>query len=294
VAKRRPLLLAAALCACLLGAVAAWALAAGPVSGVTSSPDAKRAASGASATSTAPRPAKPKPPPYPSRAAVASAVDYLNARAGRTSLAVVDSWGRLSGARLREHFQSASVVKVMFLTAFLQRLNADHAGVSALDRSLLYPMIHESDNDAASAVLDRVGLGAIARVAREAGMQDYAPGAGWWAYTQTSAADQARFFVAIERLIPDRFWPYARGLLAGIEREQSWGIPEVARPRWQVFFKTGALPSEGLFHEAARLERHGVTFTVAVFTTGDPSMAYGEETVRGVGARLLAGTPPGG
>ena len=231
-------------------------------------------------------------PAYPSRAAIAAAVRYLDARAGRTSLAVLDSSGRLSGTRLREHFQSASVVKVMFLTAFLQRLAADHAPISALDRSLLYPMIHESNNDDASAVLDRVGLAAVARVAREAGMQDYAPGIGWWAYTQTSAADQARFFIAIERLIPRQFWPYARGLMDGIEAEQSWGIPEVARPRWQVFFKTGALPSEGLFNETARLERHGVTFTVSIFSTGDPSQAYGEETMRGVGAALLAGTPP--
>jgi hypothetical protein len=232
-------------------------------------------------------------PAYPSRASIAAAVDYLNGRAGRTSLAVVDSRGRLAGVRVRERFQSASVVKVMFLTAFLQHLDAVHRGVSALDRSLLYPMIHESNNDDASAVLDRVGSVAVARVAREARMRDYAPGVGWWAFTQTSAADQALFFVAIEQLIPRRFWPYARGLLAGIEPEQSWGIPEVARPRWQVFFKTGALPSEGLFNETARLERPGVTFTVSVFSTGDPSQAYGEETMRGVGARLLAQQPPG-
>jgi len=289
VAKRRRLLIAAALAACLLGGIAALALAAGTVTGVTPPPATTQPAS-----TRTPRPAKPLPPAYPSRAAIDSAVRYLDSRAGRTSLAVVDSRGRLSGVHLREHFQSASVVKVMFLTAFLQRLDADHRGVSALDRSLLYPMIHESNNNAASAVLDRVGHGAIARVAREAGMHDYAPGIGWWAYTQTSAADQARFFVAIERLIPHQFRPYARGLLAGIEPEQSWGIPEVARPRWQVFFKTGALPSEGLFNETARLERPGVMFTASVFSTGDPSQAYGEETMRGVGVRLLSGTPPSG
>jgi hypothetical protein len=225
---------------------------------------------------------------YPSRASITAAVAYLDGRAGCTSLAVVDSHGRLAGVRLHEHFQSASVVKVMFLTAFLQRLSSVGRPVSAFDNSLLYPMIHESNNDAASAVLARVGAGAVLRVARQASMRDYAPGVGWWAYTQTSAADQARFFVAIERLIPHRFWPYARGLLARIEPEQSWGIPEVARPRWQVFFKTGALPSEGLFNETARLERPGVTFTVSVFSTGDPSQAYGEETMRGVAERLLA------
>ncbi|HXM86295.1 MAG TPA: serine hydrolase [Solirubrobacteraceae bacterium] len=230
---------------------------------------------------------------YPSAAAISAAVGFLDGRAGRTSLAVLDSSGQIGGTRLDERFQSASVVKVMFLTAFLQRLAADDRKLSASDESLLYPMIHESNNEAASAVLARVGDAAVARVAREVGMRDYAPGVGWWAYTQTSAADQVRLFAALERLIPPQFYGYALGLLSGIEAEQSWGIPPVARPTWKVFFKTGALPSEGLFNEAARLERPGVTFTVAVFTTGDPSMAYGEATIAGVAERLLAGGPPG-
>ena len=228
---------------------------------------------------------------YPSSDAIAAAERFLDTRAGRTSLAVVDSQGRLSGVRLREHFQTASVVKVMMLVAYLQMLNAHHRGLRAADTSLLYPMIHVSDNNAASAVLAIVGNAAVARVARESGMSDYAPGVGWWAYTQTSAADQARFFFALERLIPAQFYGYARGLLSGIESSQSWGIPPVARPRWQVFFKTGALPSEGLFNEVARLERPGVTFTIAVFTTGDPSMGYGEQTIQGVASALLANAP---
>lgn len=226
-------------------------------------------------------------PPFPSPAAIAAASSFLAGRAGRTSLAIVDSAGRLSGLHLREHFESASVVKVMFLTAYLQMLQAHHRGLTAGARGLLYPMIHESNNDAASAVLSIVGGGAVARVAREAGMRDYAPGVGWWAFTQTSAADQARFFAELPRLIPARYYGYARYLMSTIEPEQSWGIPPVARPRWQVYFKTGALPSQGLFHEVARLERGGVSFTVAVFTDGDPSMAYGEQTIEGVGERLL-------
>jgi hypothetical protein len=228
---------------------------------------------------------------YPSAGAIAAAARFLDSRAGRTSLAVVDNRGALSGLRVREHFQSASVVKVMMLVAYLQMLNAHHRSLGAADNALLHPMIHISDNNAASAVLSVVGDAALARVGRESGMRDYAPGVGWWAFTQTSAADQARFFYSLERLIPSQFYGYARGLLSGIEPSQSWGIPPVARPRWQVFFKTGALPSEGLFNEVGRLERPGVTFTIAVFTTGDPSMSYGEETIQGVAAILLAGTP---
>jgi len=229
--------------------------------------------------------------PYPSTEAIAAASGFLASRAGRTSFAVMDSTGRLSGLNLREHFETASVVKVMFLVAYLQMLSARHRDLSSADNALLYPMIHISDNEAASAVFAIIGNAAIARVARESGMTDYAPGVGWWAYTQSSAADQARLFFALERLIPRRFYAYARGLLAGIEPSQSWGFPPIARPRWQVFFKTGALPSQGLFNEAARLERPGTTFSVAVFTDGDPSMAYGEETIEGVAARLLAHSP---
>jgi hypothetical protein len=230
-------------------------------------------------------------PAYPSAGAIAAAQRYLSARAGRTSFAVIDSTGRLSGLHMREHFETASVVKVMMLTAFLQMRSAQHRGLSSADRSQLYPMIHISDNNAASAVFSIVGSAAVSRVAREAGMSDYAPGVGWWAFTQTSAADQARFFFVLDRLIPKQFWAYARGLMAGIEPSQSWGVPPVARPRWQVFFKTGALPSQGLFNEVARLERPGLTFTIAVFTDGDPSMSYGEQTIEGVAATLLAQAP---
>jgi hypothetical protein len=60
-----------------------------------------------------------------------------------------------------------------------------------------------------------------------------------------------------------------------------------------VFFKTGALPSEGLFNEAALLERGDVTFTIAVFTDGDPSMSYGEQTIQGVASALLSDSPVG-
>jgi hypothetical protein len=226
--------------------------------------------------------------PYPSAGAIAAAASYLAGRAGRTSFAVVDSAGRLSGLHTREHFETASVVKVMMLVAFLQMRSSQHRGLSAADTGLLYPMIHISDNEAASAVYATVGSAAVSRVARESGMEDYAPGVGWWAFAQTSAADQARFFFALDRLIPAQFYAYARGLLAGIEPSQSWGVPPVARPRWQVFFKTGALPSQGLFNEVARLERPGVRFTIAVFTDGDPSMSYGEQTIAGVAATLLA------
>ncbi len=228
--------------------------------------------------------------PFPPSGAVAAAGRFLDGRAGSTAYAVVDDTGRLGGARIHERFETASVVKVMMLVGYLQMLAAEHRGVDAAANAILYPMIHISDNNAASAVFAAIGgYPALERIAAQSQMTDFVPGVGWWAYTQTSAADQARFFFELDGLIPARFDAYARGLLSGIEPSQSWGLPPVARPRYQVFFKTGALPSQGLFNEAALLERPGVRLALCVLSNGDPSMGYGEATIAGVGSTLLSG-----
>jgi hypothetical protein len=129
-------------------------------------------------------------------------------------------------------------------------------------------------------------------VAREAGMTDFATSSGWRAFTGTSAADQARFFSMLGQLIPRQFYPYARGLLSGIAPSQSWGVPAVARPRWEVFFKGGWLPKEGVFTQVARLERGSVSLSLSVLTSGEPSMSYGQQTIAGVASELLRGAPP--
>jgi hypothetical protein len=224
---------------------------------------------------------------FPGKAAITAARRYLARRSGRTAFAVVDSAGRLHGVRMHQRFGSASVVKAMLLVAYLRRLAARGAGLDAGSRSKLYPMIHVSDNGAASAIFGVVGQGGLRQLARRAGMTHFTP-SGIWGGTLISAADQARFFFHQERLIPKRFRRYARGLLSGIAREQSWGIPSAARPRWRVFFKGGWNPARGRVHQVARLERDGQRIAIAVLQDNTPSMGYGEVTIAGVTRRLLA------
>lgn len=225
---------------------------------------------------------------YPSSKRVQRARRYLAKRAGRKAFAVVDDRGRLKGYRLHSRFHSASVVKSMLLVAYLRKLAHEHRSLDRSSQELLYPMIHSSDNNAASAVLALVGEQALDRVARDAHMRDYEPGGGTWGFTEVSAADLARFFFHQDALIPRRFDDYARWLLSTIEASESWGIPAVARPEFRVYFKGGWLPEvEGLVNQVGRLERPGIKFSLAVLSTHDPSMSYGERTIEGVTRRLL-------
>jgi hypothetical protein len=227
---------------------------------------------------------------YPGPAAIARAAAYLRRRIGRTGFAVVDSEGRLSGVNLHSTWVSASVVKAMLLVAYLRRLDArGQHYVDAYSNSFLYPMINVSDNTAATKTWSIVGNSGLYAVARAAGMTDYAVYTDW-ASSQISPADQARFFFEMDALIPAEFVGYARRLLSTIASYESWGIPTVARPSgYQVFFKGGWRGTSlgQLVHQAARLEGHGRTFSIAVMTDGDPSMGYGIETIQGVTASLL-------
>jgi hypothetical protein len=225
---------------------------------------------------------------YPPSLRVKAAAHYIAGRSGTNAFAVLDDDRRLAGVHVHRRFHSASVVKSMLLVAYLRMLAGQHRSLDSASRALLYPMIHSSDNEAASAVLQIVGEAALDRVARDAHMVDYESGGAFWGFTEISAADLARFFFDQQALIPRQFEGYARWLLSSIEPSESWGIPAVARPEFQVFFKGGWLPEfEDLVNQAARLERPGIVFALAVLTIDNPSMAYGEETIEGVTARLL-------
>lgn len=229
---------------------------------------------------------------FPTSQSVDRAARYLAERDGVKAFAVIDNRGKLAGVNVHLRFHSASTVKSMLLVAYLQMLAAEHRDLADSSRDLLYPMIHSSNNEAATAVLAAVGESRLNAVARQAGMRDYEPGGATWGFTEISAADMARFFLIQDSLIPRRFDGYARWLLSTIEPSESWGIPAVARPEFQVFFKGGWLPEfEGLVNQVARLERSHDTFAMAVLTRGDPSMVYGEKTIEGVTARLLGRKP---
>ena len=219
---------------------------------------------------------------------VAAATAYARARAGRVAFAVIGLDGRLRGWHVDEQHRSASVVKAMFMVAYLNRVGGRE--LRADDRRLLKPMIVRSDNGSATRVSNVVRPAAVYSVAKRAGMTRFVLKARW-GDTLITAADQARLFARIDLLVPERHRAYARKLLAAIVESQRWGVPRALPDGWQVRFKGGWRPLGGrnLVNQSALLESGDRRVALAVLTDGNPSHAYGTETIRGVARRVLRG-----
>ena len=229
---------------------------------------------------------------FPGPEALARARRFARAREGEVAFAVADDQGGISGLDVHRPFPSASLSKAMMLVAFLRGLAAENAEPSESDLVTLGYMIRLSDNASADTIYARVGDQALMDLARRVGMKGFAV-SGDWANATLTPADQARFFLRIDRLVPPRFRKLARGLLETVSDLQSWGIPVDTRPRWRVFFKGGWRPEPDgeMVHQAALLEQGSRRVAIAVMTSADPDMVYGERSIQGVGRLLVTGAP---
>lgn len=213
---------------------------------------------------------------------------YVAGRKGRISFAVADTRRDIAGLAADRKYKSASLVKAMVLVAYLHRAEDEGRELTPAQHERLEDMIRFSDNRAATPLHREVGPERMRALARRAGMRGFMD-TGSWAESTVTAADQARFFAALDRLTPPRYRGYARELLQRVVKPQSWGVPQAARPAWRVLFKGGWRPGDdgSLVHQAARLERGPRVLAVAVLTEGNPGQAYGEETIRRITALLL-------
>ncbi len=190
--------------------------------------------------------------------------------------------------------QSASVVKAMLMVAYLNRSSVAGRALNGYDKSLLDPMITQSDNQAADVVDTIVGASGLQGVASRVGMSHFTPSEPIWGRTQITARDQTKFFLHIDRYIAPRHRAYALHLLASIVPSERWGIGEVAPRGWKLYFKGGWGYGTGLVdHQVILLERGCARVSIAVLTMFDGSHTYGKDTLRGMFSRLLQGLPVG-
>jgi len=228
--------------------------------------------------------------PFPWQKRVQDATRFLSARAGETSFAVVDERGRIHGHRRGVQYSSASLVKAMLLVAYLDRGEVRRRDLRGSERRLLGPMVRLSDNDAANALYQQVGIDGLNRLARRAGMRQFAANPVWGG-CQVTARDQARFFLRIRALLPKRHRKYALSLLRRIVSYERWGIPPATPAGWVPYFKGGWFQDDDGWrvHQAALLRDGNRRIAIAVLTRGSPTLEYGAATITGVTSRLLHG-----
>ncbi|MGH2735149.1 MAG: serine hydrolase, partial [Actinomycetota bacterium] len=224
------------------------------------------------------------------RPRIGKARAYANSRAGDVSFAVVDESGDLRGYLKHRRVFCASVIKVMFMVAYLRK--ARDRSLNSDDKALLAPMIKRSDNDTATRIADRLGPRPINRLARKARMRNFSYTRPWGSSIVT-AADQARLMFRLKRFIPEHHWRYALYLLSHVIGPQRWGVGRVDTSPWRKFFKGGWGSGSGAVdHQVALIKRrNGRRVAIAVMTTDNPSHDYAKRTLRGVFARLLRNLP---
>jgi Beta-lactamase enzyme family len=221
-----------------------------------------------------------------------AAIAYARARGGDVSFAVRTAH-RFYGFRPDHVVPSASVVKAMLMVAYLDQPSVRNRALNGFDFSLLIPMITQSDNNAATAVRNIVGNGALRALAARAYMTNFATNP-IWGLTQVTARDQTKLFLHIDDFVAPLHRWYALHLLASIVPYERWGVGEVQPEGWKLYFKGGwGLGTGAVDHQVALLIRGCARVSVAVMTLNDGTHAYGKQTLRGMFARLLRGLPSG-
>jgi hypothetical protein len=223
------------------------------------------------------------------KADVRAAKRYARGRTGSVWFAFIDPYGRSHGLHAGRTAPMASLFKPLVMATYLSRPSVKDRSLHGWERDLLGPMIRRSANEPATRLRDMLGAGPIKATARKAGMRDFSY-SSVWGLSRTSARDQARFFLHLDRWIPKRHEDYARYLLKNIVSSQRWGVAD-ARPKgWDLFFKGGWGVGTGrVNHQAALYEQGGCSSALSVMTEFSPGHDYGTETIEGVAERLLQG-----
>jgi beta-lactamase class A len=214
----------------------------------------------------------------------------ISAHGGTVGVAFLDlASGVTCDVRGSRHFDSASVAKTAILATLLFQTQHRHTSMSASERTLATAMITRSDNNAASALWQRIGgASGLRRFLDAAGMTSTVPGTGgMWGLTQITAQDQVRLLCLLATdngVLTPASRAYELGLMRRVVAGQRWGAPTGA-PRGEVVaVKNGWLPlASGGWH----VNTTGVglghrSYVMAILSEGNPSMGYGVATVSSV------------
>lgn len=234
--------------------------------------------------------------PDPFTAEMRRAIDAFGAGQHHVTAAVFDDrtgcWYHL---RRGQEVTTASVVKVQIMAATMLRARAQGRGLTRWELAEVTPMIHSSDDAAASALwVDLGGGGAMAGYGHLMGLTETTETSPVWGLTRTTAYDQARFVHRLLQgdLLTDELRTLAWWELRHIRADQQWGVRRGVPAGWVVGHKNGFAPSRccgwrvnsvGYVQDPA-----GGGYSVAILTDGWRSQAQGVPMVDHVASVVAA------
>jgi beta-lactamase class A len=238
---------------------------------------------------------------------------YLRTRRGSVTAAVEDlrtdrTW-TIGGTTPQAE---ASVVKVDILEKLLA---GSPGGLSSNGQGLARKMITVSDNDSATTLWNAAGgATGIGAYNARAGLSDTklsacvdCPGFAWpgWGLSQTTPADQLsllRQLVVPGTLLTPAARRYALSLLENVDPTQRWGVTDGVPASATVALKDGWLPlaapagkgaaSNWQVNSVGWISGDGRDYLIAIMSTGDPTMQYGEATLGGLSSRVWTALAP--
>lgn len=214
----------------------------------------------------------------------------LSSRQSLVAVRVSDKHLGIScSVRASRHFESASVVKVTILAALLRKAHVQGRSLTTSEKSLAWRMITQSDNDAATALWNDVGMRSLSRFLQLAKMTQTVLGTdGYWGLTLITAHDElllVQLLLEPTPVLTKSARQYALYLMAHVVSSQRWGVPAGVPKRFTVHVKNGWLPlaTHGWrIHSIGCFTYRDQSYSLVVLSENNPSMSYGVTTVESV------------
>lgn len=234
----------------------------------------------------------------PARKALASKLsagikDALRGRSGDHAVTVYDTVTKVSCyIDSSRHFDSASVVKAIILATLLRWHQETGRPLSATEKARARLMITQSDNAAATALWDEVGMRRLGHFLDLAKMRQTELGQhGYWGLTQITAHDEMlllELLAAANPVLTASSRSYELGLMAKVISGQRWGTPAGAPAGITVHVKNGWLPDDTGWHinSIGAFTGKDKDYLICVLTDDDPSEQYGINTIERVARQV--------
>jgi hypothetical protein len=225
--------------------------------------------------------------------------DIVKGLSGRNGVHAVSVYDRVTGVSClyngSKHFDSASVVKAIIMAALLRWHQETGTPLSSWEKSEAALMITQSDNDAATALWDELGMSNLQHFLDLAGMGETQLGQdGEWGLTQVTAHDEMlllKLLTAPNSVLDAYSRSYQLGLMDQVTSWEAWGVTAgtPSGVTWHV--KNGWLPDATGWHidSIGTFSGHGRNYMIAVLsdnTDMNDDEQYGINTIEDV-ARLV-------